>query len=111
MILYQIISAEQGKCCDKNPFGSLHSDKDKVMPFCETREIAALIFVTTKCCPCGCNMLYHIDTPFVSSGQTNGGPPIAIRCYERKFHLTSDNYREALRKEYELELKLKNETK
>ena len=106
MKLIQIISAEKGKCCDLNPPFSLHTDKNKIMPFCETREIESK-YVSTKTCPCGCGIKYAYNTPFVKSGQIDGGSDISIRCYERKHHLTSDSYREALRAEYELELKMK----
>lgn len=105
MILHQIISAGEGECCDRNPFGSLHTDKSKIMPFCKTSEVETNI---GKVCQCGCGMLYALGTPFVTSGQT-GGQDIAIRCYERKHHLSSDSYREALRAEYKLELKMKGD--
>lgn len=107
MIITQIISAGKDEQCDLNPFGSLHADKSKVMPFCKTRSFETLID-KYKICPCGCKILYSMDTPFVKSGQI-GGIEMSIRCYERLHHLTSDNYREALRQEYELELKMKEE--
>ena len=118
-MIVQIISSEKGKQCDMFPCGSIHegeydnkgfkiADKSNWIDIDNfvLRELEVLPPINeTKLCP-NCNLLFSVDAPFVKATQISD-KDMCMRCYERKYIVGIDEYKEALRIEIINELNLK----
>lgn len=100
--MVKIVSSEKGKQCDQLPCGSVHKDASKIPSNFEFTDYDG----PTK--PCHeCNLRFSGDTPFVKSTQI-GDQDMCIRCYEKKYVVGREEYKEAVRIELLQELEYKN---
>ena len=112
-MIIKIVSSEKGKQCDKFPCGSIHEgefddkgfrllgESDWIPPVFETEKIVLKLDEIRLCNLC--KTLFSIDTPFVKSNQKDD-PEMCIRCFERRYIVSRDEYREALKIEIMQEL-------
>jgi hypothetical protein len=113
-MLVQIASGQDGKQCDLFPYGSLHKiekDEQTGQLFDKEGTILLLDFnlkevneAPTKICV-GCSNIFPQDWVFISDTTRI----TCVRCYERKYLPNRGEYRKAVMKELELELKLSNQ--
>ena len=106
----KIVSSEKGKQCDLFPWSSVHegdfddkgfrvAGKSNWIP--PTFELVDYSGETKDCLVCG--LKFAADAPFVKSNQKGDGD-MCIRCFERKYIVSRDEYKEALRIELLAEL-------
>lgn len=96
--MIKIVSSEKGKQCDQLPYGSVHKDASKVPSNFQFEDFEGPIMMCTEC-----RLDFDHTTPFVKSNQT-GDNDMCIRCYEKKYVIGRDDYKEAIRTELLQEL-------
>jgi len=105
-MIIKIVSSEKGKQCDLFPSGSIHQvEKDEkgelrrgsngIDPNFDIEVLDESAAIKTKDCPV-CGLLFAADTPFVKANQV-GDKDMCMRCYERKYVVGRDEYKEAVR--------------
>jgi len=114
--MVQLTSGEHNEHCDKYPHGSLRMVKQDV----ETKRLWMLERIdsipdrfktavvdpnmATKQCPT-CKNIFPEDWPFMNIRQDNS-PDTCIRCYERKYLVNRDEYRQILLDEFKRQYKI-----